>query len=185
MKIDPMRFELTQETLQFYCRYDPKTGEFWRTFKFDSWGNVTEVNRLIVGKNNRGYRWLKLFDKVYLVHRLVFLYMTGKHPTNEVDHINGDRLDNRWKNLRQCDAFTNSRNQGVRKDCTSGVRGVNYNTTKSSRSLKRWVARISHKGERITLGNFETFEEAVAARRKAEIDFGYHPNHARRESWSE
>jgi hypothetical protein len=185
MKIDHSRSEMTQETLQFYCRYDYMTGDFWRVTRFDSWGNTKVINKLVTSKNNRGYKWLNIFGKMYLVHRLAFLYMTGNHPTNEVDHINGDRTDNRWLNLRECDSSTNSRNQGIRKDCTSGVRGVNYNTAKSSRSLKRWVARISHQGERIMLGNFETFEEAVAARKKAEIDLGYHPNHAKRKSWSE
>ena len=183
MKIDQGRFELTQETLKFYCHYDKITGEFRRTLKFDSWGNTVRVDRLIIGKNNRGYRWLKLLGKVYLVHRLAFLYVTGSHPKGEVDHINGDRLDNRWLNLRDTDCFSNSRNQGIRKDCTSGVRGVNFHPNK--KGLKKWVARISHKGVRILIGNFETFGEAVTARKKAEIDLGYHPNHAKRESWSE
>lgn len=185
MKINTEKHKITQKELMHWVDYHPITGKMYRIRgihpssgkEYERWSEVT-------GTNNRGYKWLKLLGRMYLVHRLIVLYMTGKHPENEVDHINGDRGDNRWVNLRQCDPFSNSRNQGIRKDCTSGVRGVNYNTAKTLRGNKRWIARISHKGERIHIGNFETFEEAVNARKNAEIDLGYHPNHAKRESWS-
>ncbi len=183
MKINENKHSLTLDVLKTLVRYSPTTGNMWRIVKHDAWGNVKPIKKLITGQNNRGYRWVSLNGDMYLVHRLAFLWMTGDHPTGEVDHINGDRLDNRWVNLRDTDPFNNSRNQGIRKDNTSGVRGVNYNNCQNSRNTKRWIARISHRGERILLGNFATFEEAVAARKQAEIDYGYHPNHAKRKSW--
>jgi hypothetical protein len=178
---------LDRSTLQKLVEYSPETGEMWRIIKFDAWGNSTKIRKLITGKNNRGYRWVSFrlngTRQTFLVHRLAFLWMLEKHPMNEIDHINGDRDDNRWVNLRECSPFENSRNQGTRIDNTSGVRGVNYNTSSKSKAKARWVARISHMGERILLGNFLTFEEAVSARKQAEIYYGYHNNHAKRKSW--
>ena len=179
MKINESKHFVTQEQLRQWVEYNPNTGQMFRIkFIYPKTGETYSKRKEIMGTNNRGYRWLKVFGDMYLVHRLAVLCMTGRHPKNEVDHINGDRLDNRWKNLRECDAFINSRNQGIRKDCTSGVRGVTY-----SKIAKKWTARISHMGDRYSLGYFTEFDDAVKARRKAEVDLGYHPNHARRTSW--
>jgi len=179
MKINYDKHQLTQEQLWRVVRYEPETGKMFRILKtFPKSGKEYECNDEVVGSNNRGYKWLKLGKYMYLVHRLAFLWMTGKHPRVEVDHINGDRNDNRWVNLRECSPFDNSRNQGMRSDNTSGVRGVNY-----SHIHKKWVARISHKGIRISIGYFKSFDDAVLARKQSEIDLGYHPNHAKRSSW--
>ncbi len=184
MKINRDKFALEQSVLRAWIYYDPITGEFYRTKKIiPKSGRVVECWKKVTGTNNRGYVWVNLFGDMYLAHRLAFLYVLGRHPENEVDHINGDRLDNRWDNLRECSPFENSRNQGIRKDNTSGVRGVTF--WKNTRGKKPWVARISHQGERILIGNFETFEEAVAARKNAEREYGYHKNHGGRESWRE
>lgn len=177
------REDLTQEQVREWFHYNPATGDLTRLKKYDAWGNIHSVCLLIRGKNNRGYYWSKLFNQVFLGHRLIWLWMTGEHPKHEIDHINGVRTDNRWLNLRQVTSFENSRNQGVRKDCTCHVRGVNYNDRKNNRGNPYWCARISHKGVRYHLGNFEKFEDAVKARKQAEIDLGYHPNHAKRGSY--
>jgi hypothetical protein len=178
MKIDPERLELTESELKRYFTYDPMTGEFKRILRRTRWQGDVPCSELITGKNNRGYYWVKINRHMYLVHRLIVLYMTGVHPRGEVDHINGDRLDNRWGNLRDTSPFENSRNQGNREDNTSGCRGVTF-----SKNSDKWVARISHQGVRYSLGYFPTKEEAIEARKEAEQRFGYHPNHARRESW--
>jgi hypothetical protein len=175
-----MKTDLTQELLKRYFTYDPESGNFIRIIRRNRWGERV-CFETIVSRNNRGYFWVRIFGEIYLVHRLVFLYMTGKHPYGEVDHVNGDRLDNRWVNLRDVNPFENSRNQGNRIDNSTGVRGVTYRST--GRGLKRWKARISHMGRRYDLGEYLTKEEAVTARMVAEKQFGYHPNHARRESW--
>lgn len=175
------REDLTHDQVMSHYNYDPVTGKLYRTIEYDGWNNPSKCFKLIDGRNNRGYRWDKLFGHMFLAHRLIWFYMTGEHPFGEIDHIDGDRLNNRWCNLRHVDAFENSRNQGERKDNTSGCRGVNYKS--SGRGLKRWVARISHRGVRYLLGNFATFDEAVAVRKQAEINFEYHQNHAKRDSW--
>jgi hypothetical protein len=175
-----MKTDLTQESLKRYFTYDPETGNFVRIVRRHRWGERV-CSELIASRNNRGYLWVRIFNEVHLVHRLVFLYMTGNHPCCEVDHLDGDRLNNRWVNLRDVNAFENSRNQGNRIDNSTGIRGVTYRAT--GRGVKRWKARISHMGRRFDLGEYLTKEEAVSARIAAEKRFGYHPNHARRESW--
>jgi hypothetical protein len=164
--------------------YNALTGELTRIKRYDSYGKLQNISKPVRGKNNRGYYWCAVFGKTCLVHRLIWLWMTGGHPDDEIDHINGDRLDNRWVNLRQVSAFENSRNQGVRKDCKSGVRGVTWSDRTNYRGRSKWVARISHKGVRYVLGYFDDFEDAVAARKQAEINFKYHPNHAKRKAYS-
>ena len=178
-----MKSDLSESILKRYFTYSPITGEFKRIMRRDSWGNERPCDEVIVSHNNRGYLWVRVFNEVYLVHRLIVLYMTGHHPFGEIDHIDGNRLNNSWSNLRDVNAFENSRNQGNRIDNLTGVRGVTYRST--GRGLKRWKARISHMGHRYDLGEYLTKEEAVAARVKAEKQLGYHPNHARRESWRE
>lgn len=97
--------------------------------------------------------------------------VTGCDP-NYIDHINGNRVDNRFLNLRSCDHETNMRNAPKRKDCASGYPGVSlYKPT------GKWQARIgvnrTNSDGRISLGHFATFEEAVAARQAAETEYGY------------
>lgn len=184
MKINPEKHNLQKEDIDKLVKYDPITGEMRRILKIHpKSGKYYPCDDLVTGSNNRGYKWLKMKGHMYLVHRLAFVIMTGNHPNGEVDHIDGNRQNNKWENLRDCSPLAQSRNQGLRKDNTSGVRGVNYNNCKTNRSAKRWVARISHNGERILLGNFHTFAEAVAVRKQAEIDYGYHENHGKRQSW--
>ena len=180
MKINPDKHNLGRRELMKWVRYDLHTGEMYRIRKIipKTGAVVAIVSKRVTSSNNRGYRWLKLLGHMYLVHRLAFLYVTGKHPRGEVDHINGERLDNRWVNLRDCDAAAQSRNQGVRSDSTSGVRGVTY-----SKRAGKWVVRISQFGTRISLGNFDSFDAAVSVRRDAEADLGYHINHGVRPSW--
>ena len=175
------RGHLSHAQVLHHYHYNPLTGDFKRVVEYDSWCKPIQCDKPIFSFNNRGYYWDRLFNLNFLVHRLIWLYMTGLHPEHEIDHINGNRKDNRWCNLRSVTAFDNARNQGERKDNTSGCRGVNYKS--SGRGKKRWVARISHRGVRYLLGNFATFDEAVAVRKQAEIDFEYHQNHAKRGSW--
>ena len=175
------RNDLTSVELKRHFYYDHITGDFTRIMGFTSWGEYRPCRELITSSNNKGYKWVRFKNKQFLVHRLIFLFMTGNHPVCEVDHINGDRKDNRWINLRDISPFENSRNQGNRKDNKSGVRGVTWHEPKKGRP--HWKARISHKGVRYDLGNYQKKEDAVKVRLDAETHFKYHHNHAKRESW--
>lgn len=100
-------------------------------------------------------------------HRAIWAVHYGEWPDRQIDHINRDVLDNRISNLRQCTATENLRNRGIMRSNTTGVTGVYFD------KHSRWVARIGENGKHKVLGRFELFEDAVAARKKAEDEMGY------------
>lgn len=112
--------------------------------------------------NGKGYKYISLKQKKYYVHRLVFFYFKGYFP-KYVDHINGDRSDNRIENLREC---SHSENHGNRKP-KKKPRGVFYN-----RKHKNWKVRIyTIKGH--FHGTFKTKKEAILVyNEKAVLFFG-------------
>ena len=172
---------LTQGHLREFFHYDPHTGVFKRT-KRRSWkGNVYECDYTPTAKTTYGYLQVNLGDGVpQFVHRLIFLYMTGLLPNGDVDHINGDRTDNRWCNLREVDRQSNLRNVGIKTNNTSGCPGVSY-----AKDRGKWHAYV-HPGAnlpRLNIGYFDSFEEAVTARKVIEKWFGFHENHGKRQSW--
>ena len=104
---------VTQERLKAVVKYDYKTGIFtWKTHKYSH-----RVGCVAGCVNGEGYVVLRVGDKLYLAHRLAFLYMTGEWPKKFIDHINADnvpeaenRVDNRWCNLREATNRTNLSN---------------------------------------------------------------------------
>lgn len=122
--------------------------------------------------HHEGYRKIMIGGRAYLAHRLAFLVMTGRWPHDQLDHINGARSDNRWKNLRETDAQGNSRNQRVFRNNTSGHMGVNW-----SKRARKWKSYINLDGRQKHLGCFDDLAEAVTARKAAEHKYGFHPNH--------
>jgi hypothetical protein len=94
----------------------------------------------------------------YGEHQLVWLAETGDFPSHRIDHINGVRDDNRRINLRPATAKQNNENTPVRKDNTSGYRGVSWRVRS-----RKWVAQIQHNKRKIHLGYFDTLEEARRA----------------------
>jgi hypothetical protein len=157
---------ITQSRLKKTLKYNPNTGDF--TWLLDvSFGSVAG------GLNGQGYRVIRINNRVYLSHRLVFLYLCGSFPAEQVDHINGVRDDNRRCNLRCVDHKTNGRNQRMKINNTSGFTGVR-------RFGNRWRARISAHGKEKHLGAFANKSDAIAARKIAEAKYGYHPNHGRK-----
>ena len=84
----------------------------------------------------------------------------------QVDHINGDRLDNRVENLRGCNNEENNRNKGPNKKNKSGYKGVHFN-----KSTGKWIAQITVNYKCKHLGSFNTAEEATLAYNKAAREF--------------
>jgi len=108
----------------------------------------------------------------YMAHRLAWLYTYGQFPEDQTDHINGDGVDNRLSNIRTATASENMRNQRLHSDNTSGTCGVHLN-----KLTKKWVARICIDGKLKHIGYFVSIDDAITARKEAEIKHGYHVNH--------
>ena len=116
----------------------------------------------------QGYRTGAIHNRLYQAHRVVWAMHNGEWPKGQIDHINGDRSDNRIENLRDVDAFQNSQNSRLRTDNTSGTPGVTF-----FKERGQWTARICVNGKRHHLGYFSSAEDASKARMEAEIKLGF------------
>ena len=137
--------------------YDENTGIFrWKITK-PGGRNIKEG--FVAGTyDKKGYHRIKINRKVYLGHRLAWLFVKGNWPKKDIDHINGITNDNRICNLRECNKSENGQNRLRNKNNKSGFTGV-------SQKDNRWVAIITINKKTIYLGQFDTFEEAVEARK--------------------
>src|SRR5690606_29445088 len=119
-----------------------------------------------------GYLAGNTFALNWFAHRIIWKIMTGVDP-EYIDHIDGDRTNNKWANLREVEIVNSNRNRSKPHHNTSGVIGV--------RRIKngRYRAYISHNAIKIDLGYYGTLEEAAAARKAMEVKLGYHANHGR------
>ena len=169
--------ELTQTELKRRVTYNRETGEMVvvRRIRGSNKKYFDIASPKTPGISAYGYRIISINRRPYPVHRLIFLYINGNFPT-EVDHINGNRLDNRWCNLRDVTRKENRLNSANRKDNTSGVSGLSKLKWKTGRT---WDIYINHNGNRINLGYCKDFFEACCIRKSAENKYGFHYNHGR------
>lgn len=175
----------TQARACEYFNYDAETGDLIfrerprREFPSEATYAV-HLNRVgfpAGSISSEGYRKVHIDGAYHPAHRVIWLMQTGEwisYPALEIDHINGNRADNRWGNLRKVTKSENQRNAGRRKNNTSGVHGVNwkpkYNSTPGD---GRWVARIWNGPRHVYLGSFKTLHEAQIARKAAERVLGF------------
>lgn len=147
---------ITQARLKELFSYDPETGAFTRLKRVATSTRIGEVAGCVNLANR--YVYITISKRSYLAHRLAWLYMTGDWPAQQIDHLDGERANNRWSNLRQVTNKVNGQNQRrARVDNKScGLLGVR-------RNHHRWQAGIQVDGKRINLGMFATPEEAHAA----------------------
>jgi hypothetical protein len=123
--------------------------------------------------NCNGYIVVMVDYRNYLAHRLIWKMAHGSDP-DEIDHVDGDRTNNLLSNFRSVSRQQNNQNMKRRKDNSSGVVGVYWIARK-----RRWSAEIRANGRRSHLGYYAEFDEAVAARKSAEANAGFHVNHGR------
>lgn len=128
--------------------------------------------RAFTYKRDDGYFTGAIFNKPYRAHRIVFAMYHGVWPKHEIDHINHDRADNCIANLREVTRQENTKNASIPKDNSSGVIGVWRHVEN-----KKWVAEIKHNKTKICLGHYAMKEDAIAARKAAEVKYGFHQNH--------
>jgi hypothetical protein len=146
---------LTAERLREVLDYDPATGEFrWKV----ATSNGVRVGQVAGTTNNHGHTTI-LVDKVrYYAHRLVWLYVNGKFPDLDIDHIDRNPANNRLANLREATDSQNQGNSRRPRHNKSGFKGVHWNSSK-----KKWCAGINIGDRHVKLGAFATPEEAHAA----------------------
>ncbi len=116
--------------------------------------------------NSKGYLNLKIDNQSHRVHRLAWLYVTRERPIQFIDHIDGNKLNNRFENLRLATNSENQRNFPKSTRNTSGVKGVSWCNTR-----QKWGAYISCNGQRVNLGFFADIAAAIEARRKGENQY--------------
>ena len=109
-----------------------------------------------------GYIYIQLQGRKYAAHRLIWFIENGKFPDFDIDHIDGNKLNNHIANLRDATRKQNCENKGAQKNNKFGLRGVSYNTR-----LKKYVAQIQHNGINKYLGVYLTPEDASKAYEKA------------------
>lgn len=148
------KYILTQKQLKAHLHYNPETGLFTRINNNPSKSTSDYAGSL----HNKGYIMIYVLYDRYRAHRLAWLYMTGKMPTAQIDHIDGNKANNAFDNLRQASNKENLKNRTVNSNNKSGYRGVSW-----SNSANKWLANAMHKGKRKNLGYFDTAEKAYEA----------------------
>jgi len=157
-KRKPCWREITADEARRIFSYDPETGVLrWEV----PLANVVKKGTPCACKNSSGYYTVGIYGKMHTVHRIIWLMMTGSFPDATIDHINRDRSDNRWSNLRPATISQQRGNTGAARSKT-GVRGV-------VRMGKKYQAKIKMKDPTTglssvhCLGTYPTLEQAGAA----------------------
>lgn len=145
----------TVEELKSRFNYDPETGVV--TNNVPASRNVKQGS--VVGcYDSKGYLIIRINWRLYKLHLVIWKLYYGDWATQQIDHINGIRSDNRISNLRLATGSQNNYNSAVRSDNTSGYKGVSWH-----KRDKKWHARVNN----ICLGAFYVKEDAIAARNAA------------------
>ena len=149
------------KVIELVC-YDASTGLF-------TWNKprpYCTAGKRAGGRTSSGYIRVILCGRPFQAHRLAWFYVHGSWPEHEIDHVNGVRDDNRLANLREATPSQNQANKAMRRDNTSGVKGVSWD-----RSRGKWHASITVSGRIKNLGRFEEIETAAAAYAEAARQF--------------
>ena len=164
--------ELTVDLLNHLFEYDKETGNLIWKIKPSSRGHHVKAGDIAGTLKSHGYLCVGINYNSYRAHRLIFLMHKGYLPKT-IDHINGDKLDNRIENLRAATVGQNQHNRKTNANNTSGYKGVSWN-----KAQKKWTARITLERKNIHLGYFANVEEAAEVVRKAREELhGSFANH--------
>lgn len=171
----------SQEYLNSVLNYCPETGILtWKNRNedhFKSPGAFKAWNTRFSGKkagspHSQGYRQVNLDGKVYLAHRVIWTMVHGDLCANDVDHINGNRSDNRLENLRSVSRSVNLRNSATKGAGATGVCGVSLH-----KATGKYRAYVTVDGKQIHLGFFNGIDSAIAARAEANKTYGFTDRH--------
>lgn len=163
---------ITQARLKDLLHYDPETGDF--TWRLVRGGKLPgDIAGSVCRARGKSYRRIRVDDELVMAHRLAWLYVHGVWPEDELDHDDGDGLNNRILNLKPADRLANNQNASLRKDNRTGVPGV-FRVRNG-----KYQAKIRHEGQVQYLGTFDGMPAAAAAKKAAEEKFQFHPQHGK------
>lgn len=156
---------LTQDFIKSILKYDPQTGVFsWRTDR----GSAKKGDVAGTKHHPHGYVYIRVNKKNYKAARLVWLYMEGYFPEYCVDHIDRNRSNDKWTNLRHVTQSCNLKNTSKRSSNTSGIVGVNWDKAK-----RKWHAQITVDYKNLWIGRFSQKIDAARARWEAEKKYNF------------
>lgn len=168
-----MKREVNEKRILEDLEYNPETGSIkWRK----GWRNAKEAGCIDV-ISRVGYRKISIDGISKGAHRIAWFMYYGSWPEGDIDHINGDGLDNRIANLRCVTDEENQKNRRISSNNKSGVCGVYFDKRSS-----KWTAAIHANGKPVRIGSFDSFEDAVNARKDREKEFGYAQSHGEKRS---
>lgn len=150
--------ELSLERLREVLDYDPSTGILKWRFRTSPNAKLDEPAGTIA---KSGYRKIRLDDVYYTASHLAWFHYYGMVPAGIIDHVNGDKTDDRIENMRLATASQNSMNQGRNGNNTTGFKGVAVFNKPGEPT--RYRALIRAGGKRHFLGTFDTPEAAHEA----------------------
>lgn len=158
-----------QDYLLKTFRYCPRLGRLY-------YRNKTQFVKAgqRAGTVDKGYRRISIGGKKYYEHHLVWVLHGNAFPTGVIDHINHNKLCNRYDNLREVSHSDNSKNLSKMSHNSSGTAGVHFCNTK-----KRWIAKITVDGKRKHIGAFTDKNVAISARHAAQNQYNFHENHGK------
>lgn len=167
------------EVVRQRLRYEPETGKlFWNACESQppQWNGKWAGKEAFTTIGKNGYKAGRINWRLYYAHRVAWVIANGQWPAGQIDHINGDRTDNRIANLRECIPTENNMNAALPSNNTSGHIGVSLDKRSG-----RWEAHIGMPGtgRKLSLGLFDSMDFAIVARKAAERALGYHRNHGR------
>ena len=180
-----MYIKMTQEVIQDITKYNKINGSlYWKTISskyFSHCGNPEQHTKTWNSKNagksaskihesspGYFYKYTVFKRKRYKSHQLIWLYMTGKWPKYQIDHIDGDATNNIWDNLRDIPQRKNMQNTRLSNNNTSGIKGLSW-----CKERQKWEVYIAIDKLRRNLGRFTDFNDAARARYNAEVKYNW------------
>ena len=169
------------ELFKEHFSYDADTGMLTCIKKIKySKRHIGDIVDSITRVKNNVYYSVSLFGKTYKAHRVIWAIYYG-HLPNVIDHIDGNGLNNRIENLRNTVQAENCKNRSHQSNSSTGYSGITYVKSRTEGKPGKYLVRINAEaGVRITVGRYDTLEEAIAARQFAETKYSYHENHCTR-----
>lgn len=153
--------KLTAQKLREILHYDPDTG-VW------TWLQAPAYNVIIGSQaghvNTHGYRIITYRGEKYRSGKLAWLYMTGEWPTQEIDHDDRDKVNDRWSNLFDRSRSENALNRDLQSNNFSGTRGIHFDTGRG-----KWCVQVKKNNVTRFFGRYDDYDEAVIARDEAAV----------------